>query len=170
MGISQASGNLALYKITSGAVSHLYKHKFSTARTRARALILSETFIFRSAGNQIYRYATNRILSVFAGSGKYGYADGNGIFTAFSNPTALAADTANNIYVWDSGDYLIRKIDQSQNVTTLAGKYQNFSNADGVGTNTVFGSISQMCVDGSGNLILACGTPASEKLMHEQMW
>jgi hypothetical protein len=38
----------------------------------------------------------------------------------------------------------------------LAGQYQNFSNADGVGTNAVFGSIWEMCVDSSGNLILAC--------------
>src|SRR5208283_2719393 len=79
-------------------------------------------------------------------------------FTSFNSPTALATDTANNIYVWDSGNYLIRRIDQSQNVTTLAGKYQNSSSADGVGTNAVFNSIYQMFVDVSGNLILACGS------------
>jgi hypothetical protein len=112
---------------------------------------------FSTTGNQIYRYATNGVLSVFAGSGNSGYADGNGIFTSFNQPTALAADAANNIYVWDSGNYVIRRIDQNQNVTTLAGKYQNYSNADGIGTNAAFQSISQMCVDGSGNLILACG-------------
>jgi sugar lactone lactonase YvrE len=96
-------------------------------------------------------------VEVFAGSGNYGYADGNGIFTSFRSPTALAIDAADNIYVWDSGNFLIRRIDQSQNVTTLAGKYQNNSSADGIGTNAAFNSISQMCVDGSGNLILACG-------------
>jgi hypothetical protein len=70
----------------------------------------------------------------------------------------LAADTANNIYVWDSGNYLIRRIDQSQNVTTLAGKYKTNSSVDGVGTNAAFNSVYQICVDGSGNLILACGS------------
>jgi len=109
-------------------------------------------------GNKIWRYNTDGVLSVFAGSGNPGYADGNGIFTAFHYPTALAADAADNIYVWDSENRLIRRIDQSQNVTTLAGQYLNNSSADGAGTNASFGSISGMCVDDSGNLILACGT------------
>jgi streptogramin lyase len=106
-------------------------------------------------GNRIYRYDTNGILTVFAGSGNSGYADGNGIFTAFSAPAALAADAADNIYVWDSGNGLIRRIDQSQSVTTIAGKYQNLAKADGAGTNAEFHFISAMCFDGFGNLIVA---------------
>ena len=106
-------------------------------------------------GNKIYRWRTNGVLEVFAGSGNAGYADGNGIFTAFNSPSTLAADAADNIYVWDSGNSLIRRIDQSQNVTTFAGKYANASSADGIGTNAAFNSISQMCVDSSGNLLLA---------------
>jgi hypothetical protein len=95
---------------------------------------------------------------VFAGSGNPDYADGNGIFTAFSGPAALACDSANNIYVWDSGNGFIRRIDQNQNVSTLAGKYNTGSMADGVGTNASFGSISAMCADNSGNIILASGS------------
>lgn len=105
--------------------------------------------------NQIYKYTTNGVLSVLAGSGNQGYADGNGIFSAFYSPAGIATDSANNIYVWDSGNHLIRRIDQNQNVTTLAGKYLNGSNLDGVGTNAGFSSVYQMCVDGSGSLILA---------------
>ncbi len=114
--------------------------------------------IYISSDEQIYKYTTNGVLTVFAGSGHLGYADGNGIFTAFWGPSALACDSANNIYVWDSGNYLIRSIDQNQNVTTFAGKYQNSSIVDGIGTNAAFNSISQMWVDGSGNLYLACGS------------
>ena len=117
-------------------------------------------YISDSYNNQIYRYA-NGALSVFAGSGNPGYADGNGIFTAFYGPAALAVDEADNIYVWDSDNYLIRKIDQNQNVTTYAGvytgSYYNNGNVDGPGTNASFSSISQMCFDNSGNLYLACG-------------
>jgi len=114
-------------------------------------------------GNIIYRYDTNGVLSVFAGSGNLGHADGNGIFTSFNSPRTLSADTANNIYVWDYGNALIRKIDQNQNVTTFAGIFGNFgyggvnrSDTDGVGTNASFNSIFGMCFDNSGNLILAC--------------
>jgi hypothetical protein len=48
-------------------------------------------------------------LAVFAGSGNPGYADSNGIFTTFKSPPALAADAANNIYVWASGNDLLAK-------------------------------------------------------------
>ena len=121
---------------------------------------LGNIYISDSYNHQIYRYA-NGVISVFAGSGNQGYADGNGIFTAFNSPAALAADTANNIYVWDSGNYLIRKIDQNQNVTTFAGTYNGSyyggANMDGSGTNASFSSINQMCFDHAGNLYLACG-------------
>jgi sugar lactone lactonase YvrE len=156
---SQASW---LWKITSGAVvTYTNLSNFIGVANGIPGVCADSSgniYLSTGYGNQIYRYATNRVVSVFAGSGNSGYADGNGIFTSFSSPAALAADSANNIYVWDKFNYLIRKIDQSQNVTTLAGKYQNYSSADGIGTNAVFNSLtSQMCVDGSGNVILACG-------------
>ncbi|MDR3572362.1 MAG: hypothetical protein P4L50_00735 [Anaerolineaceae bacterium] len=148
-----------LYKITGGAVVTFTNFSSLSGILMGVCADSVGNIYVSSANNRIYRYATNTVLSVFAGSGNSGYADGNGIFTSFSSPAALAADTADNIYVWDSGNHLIRRIDQSQNVTTLAGKYGSpyAQNADGTGTNAAFYSVSQMCVDSSGNLILACG-------------
>lgn len=70
-------------------------------------------YISDSQGNKIWRYRTNSVLEVFAGSGNSGATDGNGIFTSFNTPTALAADAADNIYVWDSGNHKIRRINQN---------------------------------------------------------
>ena len=109
-------------------------------------------------GNRIYRYRTNGIWEVFAGSGNSGSADGNGIFTSFYYPTTLAVDSADNIYVWDSLNYIIRRINPNRDVVTIAGKNGISAQSDGVGTNASFNSISGMCVDGSGNVILACGS------------
>ena len=114
-------------------------------------------------GNQIYRLRTNSVLEVFAGSGNQGSADGNGIFTSFYNPTTLAADSADNIYVWDSANGLIRRINQNRDVQTIAGKYQVYADSDGVGLNASFTSVFGMCVDTSGNVILACG-PSIRKM------
>jgi hypothetical protein len=118
--------------------------------------------IYLSIGNQIYQYNTNGSASVFVGSGNSGAIDGNGVFTSFSSPKALACDSANNIYVWDSGNYLIRRIDQSRNVVTIAGHNggPNEPIADGVGTNASFAGtgILAMCADNSGNLYFACGS------------
>src|SRR5262249_11124761 len=113
--------------------------------------------IYYIAGNQIYRISAQGVLTLFAGSTSSGSSDGNGIYASFSVPRALAADAANNVYVWDSGNYRIRRIDQSQNVTTIAGSGASAS-ADGTGTNASFTSISSMFVDNWGNLIMACGS------------
>jgi hypothetical protein len=158
---------LILYQITSGAtITYTNLSLISQAQGICADSIGN---IYFSCGNQIFRYATNGIVSVFAGSGNSGYADGNGIFTAFYSPRALVSDQANNIYVWDSGNFLIRRIDQSQNVTTFAGEYNpSVINTDGVGTNASFSYIYQMCSDNKGDLYLACaaneagfGTPGS---------
>jgi hypothetical protein len=111
-------------------------------------------------GNQIYCWRTNGVLQLFAGSGNGGAINGNGIFTSFYKPMALACDEANNIYVWDSGNYLIRRIDQSQNVTTITGAGGNFASSgiDGVGTNATFNIISSMFADNAGNIYFVCGT------------
>lgn len=106
-------------------------------------------------GNKIYRYRSDGVLEVFAGSGNQGSADGNGIFTSFYHPTALAADAADNIYVWDLENHLVRRITQNRDVVTIAGRVGVSVDADGVGTNATFSSVTAMTVDNSGNLILA---------------
>lgn len=106
-------------------------------------------------GNKIYRYRTNGLLEVFAGSGNSGSVDGNGIFTSFASPSALAADAADNIYVWDSGNKLVRRINQNRDVVTIAG-HQSISDSDGVGMNASFYLVSAMTADGLGNVYLAC--------------
>jgi hypothetical protein len=152
-----ASSSSHFYKITSGAAI-----TFTDLPISSPSGICSDSsgnlYISDWQANKIYRYATNATLMVFAGSGNRGYADGNGIFTAFDGPTSLAADEANNIYVWDSGNDFIRRIDQSQNVTTLAGKFRLIADADGSGTNASFSLVGGMCVDNSGNIIVSCSS------------
>jgi hypothetical protein len=111
---------------------------------------------YYTGGNKIYRWLANGSTEVFVGSGNSGAIDGNGVFTSFSSPRYLAGDAANNIYVWDSGNSLIRRINQNRDVVTIAGS--NLNTRDGVGTNATFTSgILAMVADNSGNIYLACG-------------
>jgi hypothetical protein len=114
----------------------------------------NNVYISDTQGNKIWRYRTNGILEVFAGSGNSGSLDGNGVFTSFSNLSALAADNADNIYVCDANK-LIRKINQNRDVVTIAGN-QSGTDSDGAGTNASFYLVSGICADGFGNLYLAC--------------
>jgi hypothetical protein len=151
----QVNGYNSVSSISSNATVTLH---FTTDGARGICADSSgKIYLSLRGDNTILRYNTNGVLSIFAGSGNRGYADGNGIFTAFNSPQALAADAADNIYVWDSGNCRIRRIDQSQNVTTIAGRGQ-FPDADGTALNAVFGDIGSMCVDNWGNVIMACGS------------
>lgn len=143
-----------LYKVTPSAVA---TYAISNAISSSGICSDSMGNIYYSSADKIFIY-TNGVASVFVGSGNPGSIDGNGIFTAFYNPTFLTCDEADNIYVWDSGTHLIRKINQNRDVTTIAGKYNISDDADGHGTNAAFGAVNQMCCDHAGNLYLACGT------------
>jgi hypothetical protein len=117
--------------------------------------------LYYSGGNRIYRYNPNNgSVQVVAGSGIFGNYDGQGpLFSAFNNPTALACDQANNIYVWDSGNSTVRRIDQSQNVTTIAGNGNYYySSVDGAGTNAAFTGVLSIFLDNAGNLYFVCGS------------
>src|SRR4030081_2677334 len=60
-------------------------------------------------------------LSLLAG-GNAGFADGLGGGAKFHNPNGIAVDPAGNLYVADTTNQLVRKIDPSAQVTTLAGQ------------------------------------------------
>lgn len=115
-------------------------------------------YIGDTSGNRIYRLLTNGVLEVFAGSGNQGAVNGNGIFTSFHGPGALAVDTADNIYVSDLYNNLIRKINQNRDVVTIAGKLGVSINEDGNGTNACFAGISGMICDNAGNIFLSSTT------------
>jgi sugar lactone lactonase YvrE len=69
-------------------------------------------------------------VSVYAGSGTVGLADGNSKEASFSNPMGVAVDSSGNVYVADSRNNKVRKITPDGTVTTLAGSGKNGS-ADG---------------------------------------
>lgn len=117
-------------------------------------------YISDSWKNKIYRLKTSGQYEVFAGSGNKGSLDGNGIFSSFNLPTDLAVDSQGNIYVNDSGNWVIRVIDQSKNVKTLSGRpntIQLFA-YDGNKDNVDLRGVNGMGCDKYGNLIVACGT------------
>jgi hypothetical protein len=117
--------------------------------------------IYYAGGNIVWRYnPATGISQPFAGNGTSGYLDGNGtVFPEFScNSAPITCDDAGSIYVWDFGNYVIRRIDQNQNVTTIAGKgYGVFQNVDGTGTNAAFAGITQLFSDNAGDIYLCNG-------------
>ncbi|MBI5384247.1 MAG: hypothetical protein HZA90_06125 [Verrucomicrobia bacterium] len=100
-------------------------------------------------------YETNAYVETIAGSGFYGYLDGQSTATMFNNPKVTVVDSATNVYVWDSANYRIRKITPDGAVTTFAGSgYRDYLALDGQGTNASFYDVSSMLIGRDGNIWL----------------
>lgn len=113
-----------------------------------------EVFISSEFDNRIYRFR-NGSVEVFVGSGNGGYADGTGLFTAFQGPADIAFDAADNLYVADRGNYVVRKVSPQGVVTTLAGKRQQQGHVDAKGTNALFQWITGLAVNRAGEVFVA---------------
>ncbi|WP_288882447.1 RHS repeat-associated core domain-containing protein [Pedobacter panaciterrae] len=107
------------------------------------------------AGNhQVKKISSLGVVTVLAGAGYAGYADGTGTSAVFQHPSALTVDASGNVYVSDQQNHRIRKITPAGVVTTLAGS-GSASFADGTGTAASFSSPIGLALDGSGNLYVA---------------
>jgi DNA-binding beta-propeller fold protein YncE len=89
--------------------------------------------------NSIIRIATDGTLSTVAGStASSGFADGVGTTALFNSPAGLFDDGAGNLYIADSGNYVIRKMRiATADVTTYAGAL-SVGSADGTGSQARF--------------------------------
>ena len=112
-------------------------------------------------------YTTNRIrtldltngqTSVVAGTGTAGFTgDGGSAFGAeLKGPRGLAFDSAGNLYIADSSNERIRKIDTSGNINTIAGNGTGSSTGDGgTGTNSSLSTPIDVAVDSHNNVFIA---------------
>ncbi|MGA2174235.1 MAG: immunoglobulin domain-containing protein [Verrucomicrobiota bacterium] len=96
------------------------------------------------------------VFTTIAGTaGVSGHADNAGAAASFNQPSGLAVDAQTNIYVADTGNHTIRKIDVNGNVTTLAGLAGSSGLQDGTGAGALFTSPQKVAVDSSGNIYVA---------------
>jgi sugar lactone lactonase YvrE len=89
-----------------------------------------------------------------AGSGSFGYADGEGTNAQFRYPQGIVSDPDGFIYVSDQSSHRIRKISPFGFVSTLAGSGTG-AYAEGFGTNAVFNFPTGLCIDAVGNIYVA---------------
>ena len=77
-----------------------------------------------------------------------------GIKAAFNEPQGLAVDTLGNVYVADTNNHKIRKIDPSGHVTTFAGSGYSGS-SDGQGSTATFNKPTGLASDSTGNIYVS---------------
>jgi trimeric autotransporter adhesin len=96
---------------------------------------------------------TSPAVTTLAGTGLRGFEDGPGKTASFSNPQAVAIDTFGVVYVADTGNNAVRKIDPSGSVTTLAGDGSR-GFADGT-REASFNAPNALTVDQTGNVFVS---------------
>jgi trimeric autotransporter adhesin len=106
-------------------------------------------------------------VSTLAGNGERGFVDGPAKIATFSGPSAVAIDKFGTLYVADTGNNAIRKVDTQGNVTTLAGDgSRGFT--DGSPREANFNAPSALSIDGGGNVFVAdTGNYAIRKITPE---
>jgi len=118
---------------------------------------LGNVFLTDSA-NTIRKIDVDGNVTTFAGTrNQTGSADGTGSAARFFYPQGLAVDTANNVWVADTGNNTIRKITPAGQVTTVAGVAGASGKSDGAGTQARFNQPWSLAFDDRGYLYIADG-------------
>lgn len=175
--VCDASGNIyvadaghnQIKKITPGGVASVFAGSGAagsadgpgTAATFSRPWGLAmdkagNIYVADAANNKIRKVSTSGVVSTIAGNGNAGANNGFATSATFNNPAGVAVDAAGNVYVVDSNNNLIRKIQPGGSVSTFAGNGQ-VSSLDGNGTAAGFYDPHGIAINSSGYLYIADG-------------
>ncbi len=161
------TGNRTVRKITPGGVVSLlagtegisgsddgvgaaakFTHPAGIASDSTGTLYLADRFTY-----SIRRVTSTGTVTTIAGlSGTSGSSDGTASVARFNEPTGVAIDANNDIYVTDRLNHTIRKITPAGVVTTFAGSAGTSGSTDGSGGAARFSSPAGLAIDASGNL------------------
>ena len=114
---------------------------------------LGNIFYADTYNNRIRKITAEGFVSTYAGTGVYGYAEGNVTSAQFRWPGGIAISSDGTVFVADSDNQRIRKISPAGIVSTLAGSGQR-GLADGAGAQALFDSPNSMTVDPQGNILV----------------
>jgi len=115
-------------------------------------------YIADTENNLIRKVSPKGIITTVAGIGTSGYTGDNGPATSAQlwRPTAVALDGAGNLFIADSGDGAIRKVDSTGTITTVQIHTSGFF--------FLFTVLPSLAVDTAGNLYVSDGLWAVWKI------
>jgi sugar lactone lactonase YvrE len=97
-------------------------------------------------------------ISTFAGNGTSGYTGDGGLATAatINGPYGVSVDVHGNVYITDTGNSVVRKVDTTGKITTIAGNgSQGFSGDGGPAISASLYAPLRAVADSAGNVYIA---------------
>jgi hypothetical protein len=101
--------------------------------------------------------SSNGIITTVVGNGKgYGGDGGPATGALLNSPSAVAVDSRGNLYIADTENHRIRKVDAITNtITTIVGTLQGFAGDGGPAKSAQLNYPDSVAIDNEGNLYIA---------------
>ena len=148
------SNNNCVRKISSNGVVSTVLGSSSIHPRGIAVDTLGNIYISDTGNHRIQKInAGSSVAQTLAGTGVAGFNNGIGSSAEFNSPTGIAVDATGNIFVADTFNHKIRKIDTNGIVTTFAGS--SIGNSTGIGTDAQFSQPNGLVIDGLGNIYVA---------------
>ncbi len=115
-------------------------------------------YILERSGNRVRRVSADGIISTVVGTGAAGNSGDGGpaIAAQLRLPQAIAVGAGDELFIADTGNYRIRKVDAGGTITTIAGTgASGFGGDGGPADGAAIGAVSSLAVDDNGNLYFA---------------
>jgi trimeric autotransporter adhesin len=118
----------------------------------------ANAYIADSGNHRIRKVTPAGVITTVAGNGAFGYSSygGQAISAQVFMPGSVAMDSADNLYIADTGNSRIRKVTPAGVITTVAGNGEKgFSGDDGQAASAQLSDPNGVAVDSAGNLYIA---------------
>jgi sugar lactone lactonase YvrE len=148
--VTTFAGQAGVAGMTNGPVKQASLRKaYGIAVDKIGAVYVADT-----ENNRIRKIWADKKVHTLAGSGVAGATDGKGTDATFWEPHGVAVDRDGNVYVADTRNNLIRKIDKEGRVRTLAGQAAAGA-MDGDGVKASFNGPTGLVVDDSDDVYVS---------------
>ncbi|GLC87751.1 NHL domain-containing protein [Lysinibacillus piscis] len=119
---------------------------------------IGNVYIADMGNHRIRKVDTGGTITTIAGMGIPGSAGDEGAATdaQLMNPQGITVDSAGNVYIADTGNHRIRKVDTGGTITTIAGTGIPGSTGDeGAATSAQLSMPSGVAIDSAGNVYIS---------------